>query len=75
MDLIVSNSLLTIVAGSDTTATTLSAIMCYLLSDRHAYDTLRAELDEAFPSDSVVGGWPEMEIDKLGKLSYLNAVV
>jgi cytochrome P450 len=74
MELIVSNCLLTIVAGSDTTATTLSAIMCYLLSDRNVYDTLRAELDEAF-SSSNADGWPEIEIDKLGKLSYLNAVV
>ncbi|KAJ2934634.1 hypothetical protein H1R20_g2468, partial [Candolleomyces eurysporus] len=74
MELIVSDCLLTIVAGSDTTSTTLSAILCYLLSDRKVYDTLRGELDEAFPSHSV-DGWPEIEIDKVGKLSYLNAVI
>ena len=74
MELIVSNCLLTIVAGSDTTATTLTAIMCFLLTHRNPYNTLRAELDEACPSSNA-DGWPEIEIDKLGKLSYLNAVV
>lgn len=75
MDLMVSNCLLTIVAGSDTTATTLTAVFCFLLSERKIYDTLKAELDGAFPTTSIVDGWPEIESDILAKLPYLNAVM
>lgn len=75
LDRVVSNCLLTIVAGSDTTATTLTAIFCFLLSERRVYDALKAELDEAFPNYNIVDGWPEIEIDSLGQLPYLNAVM
>lgn len=77
MDNIVSHSLLTIVAGSDTTSTTLSAALCFLLSDRKVYDRLREELDSAFPDTTVstIDGWPDIQIDQLAKLEYLNAVM
>ncbi|TEB33679.1 cytochrome P450 [Coprinellus micaceus] len=75
LDRVVSNCLLTIVAGSDTTATTLTAILCFLLSERRAYNALKVELDEAFPNYNVVDGWPEIEINSLGQLPYLNAVI
>ncbi|KAJ3502569.1 hypothetical protein NMY22_g18541 [Coprinellus aureogranulatus] len=75
MDLMVSNCLLTIVAGSDTTATALSAIFCFLLSERQAYDALKSEIDQAFPAVSMVDGWPEIGSDVLAKLPYLNAVI
>ncbi|KAF6749572.1 cytochrome P450, partial [Ephemerocybe angulata] len=75
LELIVSNSLLTIVAGSDTTATALTAIFCFLLSSPRVYRTLRAELEQAFPNVCAVDGWPEIEGDTLVTLPYLNAAI
>lgn len=64
-----------IVAGSDTTATTLSGVFYYLLSDpnRTSYMRLQAEIDAAFPlgvEDSDI-----LDHTKLTELHYLNAVM
>ncbi|KAH6904432.1 high nitrogen upregulated cytochrome P450 monooxygenase 2 [Coprinopsis sp. MPI-PUGE-AT-0042] len=75
MDLIISDSLLTIVAGSDTTSTVLSAILCCLLSRRSAFSKLREELDDAFEVIDEATGYPKIEFEKLLKLPYLSAVV
>lgn len=66
---------MTIVAGSDTTATTLCAIICFIISDRRVYETLREELDGAFPEGTGVDGMPEIVFDRLPRLAYLNAVM
>jgi cytochrome P450 len=47
--LVVSNSVLAIVAGSDTSATVLANTFFLLLSHRESYKRLKLELDEAFP--------------------------
>lgn len=75
MRIIVSDSLLTLVAGSDTTATTLCAVLCFILSDRRVYEKLRAELDDAFPEGTGDDGRPEIVFDRLPRLAYLNAVM
>ena len=75
MDLILSDSLLTIVAGSDTTSTVLSATLCSLLSQPATSRKLREELDDAFKAIDPATGYPEIEIEKLLKLPYLSAVV
>lgn len=75
MRIIVSDSLLTLVAGSDTTATTLCAVLCFILSDRRVYEKLRAELDDAFPEGTGDDGRPEIVFDRLPRLAYLNAVI
>jgi Cytochrome P450 len=73
--LIISDSLLTIVAGSDTTSTTLSAILCCVLSHPDVYSKLRQELDDAFEAIDETTGRPKIEFEKLLKLPYLSAVV
>lgn len=64
-----------IVAGSDTTATTLSGVFYYLLSEPNlrSYKELQAEIDEAFPPG--IDGGAAFDHGKLGELPYLNAVM
>lgn len=64
-----------IVAGSDTTATTLSGVFYYLLSEPNlrSYKKLQAEIDEAFPPG--IDGGAAFDHGKLGELPYLNAVM
>ena len=64
-----------IVAGSDTTATTLSGVFYYLLSDpnRTSYMRLQAEIDAAFPLGVEDGDI--LDHTKLTELHYLNAVM
>ncbi|KAF8182926.1 cytochrome P450 [Pholiota molesta] len=84
LPMIISNALLAIVAGSDTTAFTLSCVMYLLLSTPEAYQRLQWEVDEAFAKHDI----PNMDIeirpedpiearygDILGSLPYLNAVI
>ncbi|KAH6904455.1 high nitrogen upregulated cytochrome P450 monooxygenase 2 [Coprinopsis sp. MPI-PUGE-AT-0042] len=75
MDLVISDSLLTIVAGSDTTSTVLSATLCCLLSHPAVFSKLREELDDAFDIMDEATGYPKIEFEKLLKLPYLSAVV
>jgi Cytochrome P450 len=72
---IISNSVLTIVAGSDTTSTTLCAILCCVLSHPDVYSKLRQELGDAFEVIDETTGFPKIEFEKLLKLPYLSAVV
>lgn len=64
-----------IVAGSDTTATTLSGVFYYLLTEPNlrSYKKLQAEIDDAFPPG--VDGGAAFDHGKLGELPYLNAVL
>ncbi|KAB2580339.1 Cytochrome P450 monooxygenase tropD [Lasiodiplodia theobromae] len=62
--------LLNILAGADTTATTLAAVMYYLLRNPRALARLRAELDAAQVPDG--GVW---RYEDAVRLEYLDAVV
>ncbi|KAJ7790423.1 cytochrome P450 [Mycena olivaceomarginata] len=69
--LVVSNSVLAIVAGSDTSATVLANTFFLLLSHRESYERLKLELDEAFPRAVKEPTDPAL----LSSLPYLNAVI
>ncbi|KAK7056387.1 hypothetical protein VNI00_002941 [Paramarasmius palmivorus] len=71
--LIVSNAVLAIIAGSDSTASVLSNIIYYLLSNPSDLRRLREEIDQAFPS---LGDDPtSLDVAKLANLQWLNAVI
>ena len=60
-----------IVAGSDTTSTTLSGLFYYLLSNPHVYRRLQREIDTAFPP----GEGDPFDTLKLSELPFLNAAM
>ena len=60
-----------VVAGSDTTATTLSGVFYYLMRYPEVMKRLRKELDEAFPP----GEGEPFDYTKLAELTFLNAVM
>lgn len=59
-----------LIAGSDTTASTMAAIVYHLLADRALLARLKAELIEAIPEPNQL---PVAE--KLDKLKLLNAII
>ena len=63
--------MLAVVAGSDTTATTLGSIFYYILTHRDTYERLQAEVDTMFPP----GEGDPLEPGKLAEMPYLNAVM
>ncbi|PSR81867.1 hypothetical protein PHLCEN_2v6239 [Hermanssonia centrifuga] len=65
------DGMLAIIAGSDTSATTLSHLWYYLLSNSACFNQLRSEVDEVFP----LGEDPLNDLSKLGTMSYLNACI
>ena len=76
---IVSNAVLTIIAGSDTTASVLSNTVYYLLQNPNVLEKLREELEQAFGGDNGDRNrkWAALSLDteKLADLEYLNAVL
>lgn len=58
------------IAGSDTTASTLSALTYHILSDRSIFARLREELDSAMPGSDQ---YPDPAA--LNRLPFLNALV
>ena len=58
---------LAIVAGSDTTSGALTSTLFYLLCHPEAYESLQAEVDEAFPS-----GEEPLDVTKLSRMEWLN---
>ena len=62
---------LAIVAGSDTTSTTLSGIFFYLLTHPECYARLREEVDAVFPP----GEGEPFDATRLAEMKYLNAVM
>lgn len=58
-----------VVAGSETTATTLAGIMNYLLKDSTVLEPLVHEIRGSFASSS------EITSDRVSRLPYLNAVI
>lgn len=74
--LIISNVLLAIVAGSDTTASILSNAAYLLMSHPKVYKKLQHELDITFKENHILEFDPSrMYDDVLSKLPYLNAVM
>ncbi|KAJ7865617.1 cytochrome P450 [Mycena olivaceomarginata] len=69
--LVVANSILAIIAGSDTCGTVLSNTFFFLLSHPESYKRLQMELDEAFPR----GVKEPTDAALLSSLPYLNAVI
>jgi cytochrome P450 len=65
-------STLAIVAGSDTTSTTLSNILFYLLQMPGVHSKLRAELDAAAGGAALD---VELDVKTLAGLPYLNAIM
>lgn len=68
---LVSETVLQIIAGSDTTATALRSILLYLLSHPRVYSKLQAEIDAAARTGHA-GVIPDSEVRKM---PYLQAVI
>ncbi|KAJ7764431.1 cytochrome P450 [Mycena olivaceomarginata] len=69
--LVVANSVLAIIAGSDTSATVLANTFFFLLSHPESYKRLQLELDEAFPGEVK----EPTDAALSSSLPYLNAVI
>jgi cytochrome P450 len=59
---------LAIIAGSDTTATTLTVIWYYLLLEPAKFDRLRREVDAHFPP-----GEEPLDFTRMVNMPFLNA--
>ncbi|TEB30428.1 high nitrogen upregulated cytochrome P450 monooxygenase 2 [Coprinellus micaceus] len=68
---IMANAVLTILAGSDTTSSSMAMIFFNLLREPRCYKKLQKEIDVSVAEAG--GSIPSME--KLGQLPYLNAVI
>lgn len=66
---VMNNAPVIVVAGSETTATLLSGVTYYLLTNPRVYDKLKKEVRGTFNSDK------EITIDRIGDLPYLLAVL
>jgi cytochrome P450 len=74
-DDLVSESLLQILAGSDTTATAIRATMLYLMTHQRVYRKLQEEIDHAVTLGRAAAS-PDIVTDEtLRSLPYLQAVV
>lgn len=71
MPVIISNVVLAIVAGSDTTSSVLSCTIYHLLQHPDYLRRLQKELDLAFPPSEHAA----IQIDKLPHLELLNAIM
>jgi cytochrome P450 len=67
------NSVLAILAGSDTTSSALATTFYSLLRHPECYKRLQMEIDEVCSEDG--GGDPLPSPDRLAQLPYLNAVM
>jgi cytochrome P450 len=70
LPVVFSDGLLAVVAGSDTTATAISALVYFLLRNPVASNRLRAEIDQYFPR----GEEPD-NFTKMASMPYLNACI
>jgi cytochrome P450 len=69
----VAESLLQILAGSDTSATAFRTIMLYLMTNHKVYAKLQTEISEAVESGTVSS--PVITDSEARKLPYLQAVI
>lgn len=67
----ISDATLAIVAGYDTTASTLTGVLYHVIQHSNIYSRLRKELDVYFLTDEG----SSLDASKLGELPYLNAVM
>lgn len=67
--IILSDSALVIIAGSDTSATVLSSLFFYLLRDPKAFERLRAEIDKFYTRGE------EITTEHFNEMHYLEACV
>lgn len=65
-----SEGVLAIIAGSDTVASTLTALWYYLMRDASMFNRLRAEVDMHFPF-----GQEPLDFSKMSRMPYLNACI
>lgn len=72
---IFSESILQILAGSDTTATAIRSIMLYIISHPRVYNKLQKECDDAVSSGIAPGPNNIVQDTTLRNLPYLQAVV
>ncbi|KAH8112949.1 high nitrogen upregulated cytochrome P450 monooxygenase 2 [Phellopilus nigrolimitatus] len=68
---IISNGQLAVVAGADTTSSTLGGIFYYLLRNPNDYRRLQKEVDNVFPP----GEGDPFDSTKLMKMQFLDAVI
>jgi cytochrome P450 len=73
-DELVTESVLQILAGSDTTSTAIRSTMLYVVSNARVYTKLRAEIDAAVSSGDVLAAPSIAQESSLRKLPYLQAV-
>ncbi|KAI9462030.1 cytochrome P450, partial [Russula earlei] len=64
------DGLLAIVAGSDTTSNTLTAVIYYLFLNPAAHEHLQEEVDSAFPS-----GEEPLDAATLSQMEWLNGCI
>ena len=62
--------MMAVIAGSDTTATSLGNIFWYLLQNKNVYDGLQAEVDLYYPP-----GEDALDTRHHPKMHYLEAVM
>jgi cytochrome P450 len=74
-DDLVSESLLQIMAGSDTTATAIRATMLYLMTHQRVYRKLQEEIDNAVSTGHAPASLDIVSDKTLQSLPYLQAVV
>ncbi|KAI0265061.1 cytochrome P450 [Gloeopeniophorella convolvens] len=67
---ILSNGFTAILAGSDDTATTLTALLYHLVQRPTAYKNLQEEIDREFPA-----GVEPLDVGRLIKMPWLNACI
>ncbi|KAG7439033.1 cytochrome P450, partial [Guyanagaster necrorhizus] len=65
---VIADSLLAVVAGSDTTASAMSCMLWCLLSDRDCFKRLQHEIDTVFPD-----GADALDVSRHSELPYLRA--
>ncbi|KZP29394.1 high nitrogen upregulated cytochrome P450 monooxygenase 2 [Athelia psychrophila] len=75
---IAADGIMAVVAGSDTTATTLTALWYFLLRHPEARTRLEAEVDNACfpdPRGGDCGDWGEEEVARMAEMAWLNACI
>ncbi|KAF2727110.1 benzoate 4-monooxygenase cytochrome-like protein P450 [Polyplosphaeria fusca] len=73
-DEVITEAFLQIIAGSDTTATTMRSVMLYIISHPRVYKRLQAEIDHAVES-GLLGSSAIISEAQAKTLPYLNAVI